>query len=208
MFRLRRHVSYANVVATLALVLALGMGGAYALDRIGSPQIKNNSIRSIDLRDGRAVRGVDVKPNSLGRKQVNEESLVAADIAPVDRGFQIECALEPEFSACVEASVVLPRRGRLLAIATGSLVTESEGVAGAKAECEFVSNGTPMSSPIFFGEPGDATDFQQGDGFAHTFLSPDRVDAADYKVGFACREVDGEIMLEEVSLVAVALTSR
>lgn len=41
-----------NVVAYLALVLALGTGGAYAADKIGSGQIAANAVRSKQIAPG------------------------------------------------------------------------------------------------------------------------------------------------------------
>jgi hypothetical protein len=57
------RLSYANVTATLALVLALG-GTTYAATRITSTQIANGTIR-----------GIDVKKDSLTGVQVNESKL-------------------------------------------------------------------------------------------------------------------------------------
>lgn len=60
--------TYANVVSTLALVLALGGTGAYAAglakDSVTSKQIKNGSIK-----------GKDVKADTLTGKQIDEKSL-------------------------------------------------------------------------------------------------------------------------------------
>ena len=50
----------ANLVGCLALVVAL-TGTAYAAATVGSRQVVNNSLRSIDLRDNAAVRSVDVQ---------------------------------------------------------------------------------------------------------------------------------------------------
>jgi len=61
--RLHSHLSYANVVATLALVLALG-GSAYAATQVGSHEVKNRSLR-----------GIDVKKNALTGKEIKEEKL-------------------------------------------------------------------------------------------------------------------------------------
>jgi hypothetical protein len=58
---IRRHATYANVTATLALVLVLAGGTAFAVDKIRSRDIANNSIRSVDLKNRKAVRGKDVK---------------------------------------------------------------------------------------------------------------------------------------------------
>ncbi len=51
MRRIMPRLTYGNVVATLALLIALG-GTAYAAATIGSKQIINNSIKSVDVRNG------------------------------------------------------------------------------------------------------------------------------------------------------------
>ena len=66
--------SPAAVIACMALFVALG-GGAYAATQITSQDVKNNSLLSIDLKDGEGVKGVDVKNNSLKGKDIDESSL-------------------------------------------------------------------------------------------------------------------------------------
>lgn len=61
---LRGRLTYANVVATLALFLALG-GGAYAVSKIGSKQIKRNAVKSKHLA-ANAAKGRDVAEGTLG----------------------------------------------------------------------------------------------------------------------------------------------
>lgn len=75
--KLRERLSYANVMATVAVFLALG-GGAWALARnsVGSGAIKNNSIRSKDIHN-RTIRARDVRRNSLRGGQINEGSLAS-----------------------------------------------------------------------------------------------------------------------------------
>jgi hypothetical protein len=68
MARFRSHVTYANVIATLALFLALG-GGAYAAIRlpknsVTAKQIKNNAISSPKVKD-RSLLAKDFKPGQL-----------------------------------------------------------------------------------------------------------------------------------------------
>jgi hypothetical protein len=73
--RLRvRRPGHATLVAYLALFFALG-GTAYAAATIGSPEVKDNSLQSIDLKDGSAVKGVDVIDNSLTGVDINEATL-------------------------------------------------------------------------------------------------------------------------------------
>jgi hypothetical protein len=79
MTSIREHVTYANIAATLALVLALG-GTAYAAglpkNSVGSKQVKNNSLSTKDLKNGSAT-GADVKGDSLTGAQVDESTLGA-----------------------------------------------------------------------------------------------------------------------------------
>src|SRR5262245_21185593 len=69
-----KRFSYANVVATLALFLALGGGAVWAAGKIGSGDIKSNAIKSRHIAKGavhtsdlnagavKSVGGVTVKP--------------------------------------------------------------------------------------------------------------------------------------------------
>ena len=80
---IRRHLSYANVGVTVCLFLILAGGIAYATGKIGSHEIKNNSIKSVDLKNRKAVRGKDVVRNSLRGSQIAEKTLNAGAFAPV-----------------------------------------------------------------------------------------------------------------------------
>ena len=62
---MRRHLTFANVTSVLALFIALG-GTSYAVATIGTKQIKNNSVRSVDVRNGTIVSR-DVKRGGAGR---------------------------------------------------------------------------------------------------------------------------------------------
>ena len=55
-----RRLNYANVTATIALVAAFGMGGAYAADKIGSKDIGKNAVKSKHIKDGQ-VKAKDAK---------------------------------------------------------------------------------------------------------------------------------------------------
>jgi hypothetical protein len=86
MTRLRsllRHLTYANVVATLALFIAIG-GSSYAALSLGSRDVADNSLRSRDIRNNdlrsRDVRneglvGRDLRRNSIGGVQILEGRL-------------------------------------------------------------------------------------------------------------------------------------
>ena len=63
---IRRHITYANVASTLALVLALGGATAYAAGFITSQDIKDGTIRSVDVRN-----------HTLGKKDLSAKAIRA-----------------------------------------------------------------------------------------------------------------------------------
>ena len=71
--RLRSSLTYANVMATLAVFLVLGGGTAVALN--GS-----NTVQSDDLGPGAQVKAPDVAANAVNSADVVNESLTSADI--------------------------------------------------------------------------------------------------------------------------------
>ncbi len=93
---MRKHLTYANVMATLAVFLVLG-GGAYAAlklpkDSVTSKQIKKGSVKGSDLAEGAVakrqladagVTGKDVAKDTLKGKNIDEGSL--ASVPDADR---------------------------------------------------------------------------------------------------------------------------
>ena len=71
----RRLLTYSNVASTLALVVALGGGTAYAAATIGSASIIDDSIRSRDLRNG------DVQGRDLAAASVTSPKLAASSVS-------------------------------------------------------------------------------------------------------------------------------
>jgi hypothetical protein len=76
-------MTYANLVSTLALFVALG-GTSYAVLQIGSGDVVDNSLRSRDIRNNalgsrdireRTLRARDVRRDSLGSGVVKESAL-------------------------------------------------------------------------------------------------------------------------------------
>jgi hypothetical protein len=81
--RLRQRLSYANVMSTLAVFIALG-GSSYAALRIDSRDIENNSVRGVDVRN-RTLSERDLKRNALTGRTIRESRL-----APVPRAREAE----------------------------------------------------------------------------------------------------------------------
>jgi hypothetical protein len=69
----RSRLSYSNVTATAALFIALG-GTSYAVIRVDSRDVVNNSLRSTDLRDN-TVRSRDIRDHTLHPRDLRRNSL-------------------------------------------------------------------------------------------------------------------------------------
>ena len=67
--RIRSKLSFANVIALVALFTALG-GGAYAAATITGADIVNNSVTGFDVRE-RSLRGVTRCPKSAPNRVAN-----------------------------------------------------------------------------------------------------------------------------------------
>ncbi len=68
--RLRARMTYANVIATVALFVALGGSGYAALtlpeNSVGAKQLRKNSVRSAEVK-ARSLRVSDLKPSARAR---------------------------------------------------------------------------------------------------------------------------------------------
>lgn len=70
---------YADVAATLALVISLGGGTAYAATLITSADIEDGTIQSVDVADA-GILSRDLKDGSVGHVDVTNGSLSGTDI--------------------------------------------------------------------------------------------------------------------------------
>lgn len=77
-----RRPSPAMIISMIALFVVLG-GSAVALkgkNTVNSGDVVNNSLKSKDLKDGKAVRTQDVVNGSLGGADVTDDGLTGSDI--------------------------------------------------------------------------------------------------------------------------------
>jgi hypothetical protein len=74
---IRSRITYANVVGSLALFVALG-GSTYAAATIGADSIKDNAVHSNHIADGQ-VKNADLAAGSIGTGKVIDGSLLAQD---------------------------------------------------------------------------------------------------------------------------------
>lgn len=124
----RPRLTYANVVATLALFVALG-GSSYAALKISGKEIQKNTIT-----------GQNIKRNSLGRRQIKESSLSAVpralNAAKLDghtaESFLVRCpqGTIPIAGVCIETQVHPPAAYGVAVYECGR--TDTQSAAGRR----------------------------------------------------------------------------
>jgi hypothetical protein len=77
--RLGRHAR-ANVVAYLALFIALGGTSAYAANTIGSDDVIDESLQSVDIKNGE-VRASDIAAGAVNTSHIKDGAIKDTDLA-------------------------------------------------------------------------------------------------------------------------------
>ena len=110
--KVRSQLSFSNVIAVIALFVALG-GTSYAVatGSIDSREIKNNTIRSKDIRTGQVASGDlkndDVRSQDLEDDNVGTDDLKDGDIGNADTS--AELALAKGFATVTRRTRTGPR---------------------------------------------------------------------------------------------------
>jgi hypothetical protein len=88
--KLRSHLNFANVVAMLALFVALS-GTSYAVSKVGAKNIRKNAVRSkhikksqvtsADIRN-RTIRPIDIAPSVTGKTLESSAGQARRDAGP------------------------------------------------------------------------------------------------------------------------------
>lgn len=167
-----RKLSYANIMSTIAVFLALGGGAVYAAERIGSNQIAARAVTTPKLdRNGvtsnklahQAVRRGKLAPGAVARSRIAEsavgsEQVEDGSILPVDLEFPTQIVASPSGGA-----LILPPGGPTpyplnanswtqqvgqLNVAFGSLVGtlayDDGGAGSCSVNVNFLQDGVPV----------------------------------------------------------------
>ena len=110
MKRLRSKLTYANVMATIAVFIALG-GAAYAAglpkNSVGSKQIKKNAVSGAKIKKG-AVTGAKIKLASLGTvpRAADAQTLQSLTPSAISASSKLRCPGDTTLVAgvCFESS--------------------------------------------------------------------------------------------------------
>jgi hypothetical protein len=197
---IRRHLTYANVAATLALVGVIGGGGAYAAGLIDSGDIANNSIKSKDLKNREAVTARDVKRNGITGREVQESKLKAAEFAPLSGDQDAACNPSgAEFEPCVTTNLQLRDKSRVLVVATGDFF----GDGSARLSCRILVEGN-AGNPVSPSDP-DALDALHTEGFATTHVTG-RLARGSHTASLECSEPEADGALASSSIAVLGIT--
>ena len=185
---LRTRLSYANVVATIALFASLG-GTSVAALKVGSRELRDDSVRTADLRNNDVrggdvrngtLRGTDVRNGSLTRADIRARSLTGAQLAPESVGSgQVNGLLASDFAAGQLPDPVpatLPS-GKTLTGTFGVAVTGGSGGSGIARGA--ISFPVPLAAA-----PSAAQYVGQGEGGSGT--CPGRASAPTAAPGAFC----------------------
>jgi hypothetical protein len=208
---LREHLSYANVMATVAVFIALG-GGAYALknNSVRSKHIAKGQVRSSDLQDRKkptqGVRGRDVALDTLTEEHIREETFDVGEfgsISNVGGGF-----CNPTSSAlieCVTKEISAPKdNSEVLLLASGG----HESVGGpAESFCRLYFDGRALGAIVAPGET--ATDNTDGTAYeSFSFFDVEGgVSEGRHEIEMRCSESLGDAKINHATLVAVTLAT-
>jgi hypothetical protein len=77
--QIRKRVTYANVMSSIAVFLVLGGGAAYAAKKIGSNEIKGNSITTGKIKK-EAVSASKIKKNSITTAKIANGAVTGAKL--------------------------------------------------------------------------------------------------------------------------------
>jgi hypothetical protein len=79
--RLRKHLTFANVASGLALFIALGTGGAYAVNTIRSEDIVDGQVMRQDLANS-AVSAGKIADGTITAAKIQNNAVTTAKITP------------------------------------------------------------------------------------------------------------------------------
>ena len=153
--RLRRHMSFANVMSVIAVFIAIG-GGAYAAKKISGKSIKNNSIPAKKLKKS-VLTNLDKCPSNAPTKVMG--ICYGSSQAPTNWDAALQQGCRPQ-------NLRLPTIGEALLV-----MTQVGGGQTNETWTDEVTDIAPGSQRAFVKAPGDPTGqvFTTAPGTLHAY---------------------------------------
>lgn len=153
---MRERLTYANVTSTVAVFLALGLGGAYAADKITSKDLAKGAVKSKAIKN-RTILGKDVKDGTIA----------AADLTPVSvtrpqlgNGVENDCIWVDGAAGEPGVVPVSVRRDGYGEVNIAGIVQSADG-PGGDGNCDGAGAEAAEDSSIFVIDAADAPDKTQ-----------------------------------------------
>lgn len=147
-------LTYSNVVATLALFIALG-GTTFAATQFHGKQIKKGTVTGKQIRKG-SVPGGDLRPNSVTGRQVREAKL--GQVPQANLANQARLATLANRATTADVAALANNAEQLGGASAGSYLDRCEsgttGYAGVCIELEFRTAATWPAAARICGDAG------------------------------------------------------
>jgi len=217
--QIKKRLTYANVMSSIAVFLVLGGATAIAAGQlgknsVGSKQLKKNAVTTAKIKKG-AVTGAKVKPGSLKASNFAAGQLPAGPAGPKgETGPSFGAfgnggcnSLEEPFEVCASTgSVNLPSAGHVLLIASAEWDNDDNSIPPDSGDCRLSVNGSPVSREISFGEDTETHGIDSGGSITMNWITGP-LSAGSHSFAFECREESGSTYIAEAMLSAVLLGS-
>jgi hypothetical protein len=126
--QIRKRITYANVMSSIAVFLVLGGASAYAAKKIGSNEIKGNSITTGKLKKN-AVTSSKIKKNSITTAKIKNGAVTGPKINLATLG-TVPSAQTAQTANVANSLAGYSHKGIIRATATGG-ATEAAAAAAA-----------------------------------------------------------------------------
>ena len=189
--RIRSKLTYANVASTIAMVAALGTGGAYAANTIGSSDIIDESILRQDIKNGE-ITWDELALNSVTSSRIKDESVNGTDIINGTVATADLADGSVQTAKLADGGVQKPK------LADGGVTTPKladGGVTTAKLADDAVTNAKLAPNSVTSAEIAT-------DAVAATEIQDNSIDAGEI-VDFGLTNQDIGVLFAEVSAVGV-----
>jgi hypothetical protein len=226
-----------NVLAVLALFVAVGTGGAYAANTIGSADIIDGQVKSVDVGNGE-IKSADVQDQSLTTFDVStflgadvvDNSLTGADVDEATLGTVPSSVLgglgrpglrqngqtgpgscDPEtttFLNCdIAATINLSRPARVFVIGTVRALSVPAAIS-AFGNCQLGTTSGPIPGTTSKASTaGTSGGFQDTQHMTMAGLTG-VLPAGQHAVGVDCNQTADDISYDQAQVTAVALSDQ
>jgi hypothetical protein len=216
--QIRKRLTYANVMSSIAVFLILGGATAFAAlgkNSVGSKQLKKNAVTAAKIKKN-AVTAAKIKDRSLLSRDFKVGQLPAGpkgdtgakgDVGPTF-GRSGDGGCNPNsttFVTCASTdSIDLPTSGRVLLVGASSWDNNNAG-APDSGNCRLSVDGTEVGpEEVDFGEATAIHTIDNGGSVAVTTVTGP-LSAGAHTFSLECNETDADVFLTDSTISAVLL---